>query len=147
MINREQINKFLDVLEQLPDDEVTLEIHQSGTIEFKVYPKHWWQAGENWTEEKRHKVLAICTPLVGKLEKHVEGRNIGYTGSKDNASVKLCYVDQCKVVGYKTVKKTVKREVERPVEFEEVEEEETVAITDCDIRQGRYSESDVEVPA
>jgi hypothetical protein len=41
----------------------------------------------------------------------------------------------------------MKREIEREPVYEEVEEEVRVPITDCDIRSGKASESDIEVPA
>ena len=147
MIDREKVNKFLDVMDQLADEEVSLEITQDGKIDLRVYPKYWYFSGKQWSDDRRHEVLALCTPLVGRLNKEVSGTTIGYHGEKDDARVRLNYVDQCKIMGYKTVTKTVQKEVERPVEYETEEVEERVTITDCDIRTGKFSESDIEVPA
>jgi hypothetical protein len=145
MINREQVGKFLDALEVLKNESASLQIEQDGMIHMTVYPKEWW-SGKKWTDEKRHDVLSLLTPLVGRLDKQVSGTDIGYSGKKDNVTIHLNYVDQCKILGYKTVTKTVKKEIERPepVEYEEVEEEQRIAITDCGIREGKFSESDIE---
>jgi hypothetical protein len=146
MIDREQVAKFIDALDALQEESATLELTQEGKITFRVYPKEWW-ADKKWSEEKRHQYLSLLTPLVGKLEKKLDGKNIGYAGDKDNVSIRLNYVDQCKILGYKVATKTVRKEVEREPEYEEVVEEVRTAITDCDIRSGKFSESDIEVTA
>ena len=146
MIDREKIGKFLDIMEYLLEEDATLSIRQDGKLTLNVYPKNWW-SGNFWDENKRHKMLGLITPLVGKLEKQIDGRNIGYSGESEGISIRLSYIDKCKIVGYKTVKKTVREEIEREPEYEEKEVEEQVAITDCEIRQGKYSEDDIEVPA
>lgn len=144
MIDRNQIRLFLDVLERLQEEDAKVTIDQGGKIDLTVYPKEYWRDGQHWGDEKRHEMLALITPLVGRLDKHVDGRNIGYRGEKENVTIRLAYVDQCRILGYKTVTKTVKKEIDRVPEYEEVEEEQRVAITDCDIRQGKYSENDIE---
>lgn len=146
-MNRDQINKFLDVMDHLTEEEATLTIYQNGKINLSVYPKNWYQSGNHWSEEKRHSMLSLITPLVGKLVKHISDRNIGYSGENENVTVRLCYIDQCKIVGYKKVTKTVRREIERPTEYEEEEVTENIPITDCDIRVGKFKEDDIEVPA
>lgn len=147
MLDRQKINQLLDVLETLSEEDATLQITGGGKIDLRVYPLYWWHTGVQWPEEKRHKILALLTPFVGKLTKEVDGQTIGYRGEKDNLAIRLNYVDKCKVVGYKTVTKTVKKEVEREPEYVEEEVEERIAITDCAIREGKFSESDIEVPA
>lgn len=147
MIDREKINKLLDAMELLAEEKVSLTIENDGDIGFSVYPKNWWTDGEKWDDAKRHKVLGLVTPFVGKMEKRLNGTDIGYTGQKDHLTIRLNYVDQCKIVGYKTVTKKVQKEIEKPVEFEEVEETTQIPITDCEIRQGKFSESDIEIPA
>jgi hypothetical protein len=147
MINREEVKAVLDVMENLTDEDVTIEILGTGKIYIRLYPKNWWSHGSEWPEEKRHKILAMVTPLVGKLNKEVDGTHIGYKGEKGNIAIRMNYVDKCKVLGYKTVTKTVKEEVEREPEYVEKEVEERIAITDCDIRQGKFSEDDIEVTA
>ena len=144
MINREQVEKCLAVMDALPDDDVELSIN-SKIIELKVYPKNWYYAEKPWTDEKRHEVLGIVTPLVGKLDKVVDGGNIGYKGEKDGLSIRMNYVDKCKIVGYKTVTKTVRKEVEKEPEYVTEEVEQRIAITDCDIRTGKFSQDDIEV--
>ena len=146
MINREQVEKCLVVMDALPDDDVELSIN-SKSIELKVYPKNWYYAEKQWTDEKRHEVLGIVTPLVGKLTKVVDGGSIGYKGEKDGLSIRMNYVDKCKILGYKTVTKTVRKEVEKEPEYVTEEVETRVAITDCDIRTGKFSETDIEVSA
>ena len=147
MIDREKVNKVIDVLERLSEDSAHAEIQADGSIQLIVFPKNWWASGSPWTDDRRHEVLALCTPLVGRLDKQESNGNIGYRGEKDGLEVRLNYVEKCKIVGYKTVTKMVKKEIARPPEYEEVEEEERVAITDCDIRTGRFKEDDIEVPA
>ena len=148
MIDREKVEKCLAVLDQIPQECAGLEIKADGRLELIVYPKDWLSSSVQWTPERRHEVLALCTPLVGRLEKQESGGNIGYEGEKDGLLVRLNYVDKCKIVGYKTVTKTVKKEIERPEpEYETEEVEERVAITDCDIKTGRFKEDDIEVPA
>lgn len=146
MINREELNKVLDVMDKLTDEDATLTIYQNSKMSLVVYPQRWiW--GNVWDETKRHAMLALITPLIGKLEKKVDGTSIGYFGENETISIRLSYVDKCKVVGYKTVTKTVKKEVERDPEYIEEEVEERVAITDCDLRAGKFQEDDIEVRA
>ena len=134
MIDREKVLKCLDILQTLPDDDVTIQITHKN-VSLRIYPKNWYE------------VLALVTPLVGRLDKLEERGNIGYKGEKDGLSVNLNYVDKCKIVGYKTVTKTVKKEIEREPEYEIEEITERVAISDCDIRTGKFKETDIEVPA
>ena len=146
-LNREKINAVLDVVEQLTEENLTVSITGNGNIDVRLYPKNWWASGCEWPEEKRHKILAMATPLVGKLNKEVDGMHIGYRGEKEGISIRMNYVDKCKVMGYKTVTKTVKKEIERDPEYEVEEVEERIPITDCDLRQGKFSEEDIEVKA
>lgn len=146
MINREKVAQFLDVMDQLTEESADFKIDQDGKFELVVYPQGWW-SGKFWSEEKRHRLLALITPLIGKLEKVVDGRNIGYRGNNETTSIRLSYIDQCKILGYRTVTKTVRKEVEREPEYEEVEEETRVAITDCDIRAGKATEDQIEIRA
>lgn len=147
MIDRSRVEKCLGVMDQLSEESVDLTIQETGDMSLVVYPKNWWSDAVQWTDEKRHGVLALLTPLVGRLDKKVDGTTIGYTGEKDGISIRINYADKCKIVGYKTTTKTVRKEIERPTEFEEVEEEVRVPITDCDIRSGKFSKDDIEVPA
>lgn len=145
MIDRQKINKVLDCVYKYSETEnLSISISPSGDISVSIYPKGWWNEGTHWSDEKRHEVLASVTPLVGKMEKHISDRNIGYSGSKDGISIRLDYINQCKILGYKTIKKTVQKEIERKPEYETEEVEERVAITDCDLRQGKFKESDIE---
>lgn len=144
MIDREKVEQCLKILDQLPEESADIHVYANGSIDIKIYPKNWYMDGNAWSDEKRHQVLSLVTPLFGKLEKHVSGRDIGYTGKKDNVSITMQYVDKCKILGYKTVTKTVKKEVEREPEYQEEEVEERIPITDCDIRAGKYSEDDIE---
>lgn len=151
MINRELLNAVIDKLDVIGvNNEVSLTMNNDSkdkyTIGVSIYPRNWW-SGYVWTDEERHAALALMTPLVGKLTKEETNGSIGYEGAADGVTVSLNRVQACKILGYKIVKKTVKKEIEKPVEYEEVEEEERIAITDCDVKQGRASESDVEVPA
>lgn len=147
MIDREKVNKFLDVMDQLNTEQLSLTIDNDTHLSLSVYPRNWYLDGVQWTDDKRHEVLGLCTPLVGRLDKKVDGTTIGYRGEKDGDQVRLSYVDRCKIVGYKTVKKTVRKEVEREPEYETEEVEEQVPITDCDIRTGKFAKEDVEVLA
>jgi hypothetical protein len=147
MINREELTKMLDAFEKLENEDAELSITSKGKILLRVYPLNWWSRGSEWPEEKRHSILALLTPFVGKMEKTIEGTTIGYKGEKDNISIRMNYVDKCKVVGYKIVTKTVKKEVERDPEYVEEEVEQRVAITDCDLRAGKFQEDDIEVRA
>ena len=147
MIDRDQVEKCLAVLDQISEESVDVRIYGDGKVELTIYPKNWWLNAIQWTDQKRHEVLALVTPLVGKMEKQVDGTTIGYTGEKDNLKIRMNYVDKCKIVGYKTVTKTIKKEVEREPEYETTEEEVRVPITDCDIRTGKFSKDDIEVPA
>lgn len=148
MIDREKVEKCLAVLDQIPEESAELRVGAKGGIELTIYPKNWWSSAIQWTSERRHEVLALCTPLVGRLDKEEGGGNIGYKGEKDGLTVRLNYVDKCKIVGYKTVTKTVKKEIERPEpEYETEEVEERIAITDCDIRTGKFKRDDIEVTA
>jgi hypothetical protein len=149
MIDRQKVEKFLTVLDAMGEESATFSIKQDGRMELSVYPQDYWRDGKHWSDEKRHKMLTLVTPLVGKMEKYLSGRDIGYKGETEDTTIRLAYVDQCKILGYKTVTKKVKREIERPdpVEYEEVEEEERITITDCDLKTGKFSESDIEVPA
>lgn len=146
MIDREKINKFLDAMDQLSEEDADMTIDENGAVSLQVYPKNWW-GGARWNEEKRHKMLALLTPLVGTLAKYEDGGNIGYRGDKPGVTIRLAFIDKCKILGYRTVTKTVRKEIEREPEFETEEVEERIAITDCDVKRGRFKEEDIEVPA
>jgi len=147
MINRDDVEKCLIVLEKLANESADMTISSSGHIELEIYPKNWYYSAVQWSDEKRHEVLSLVTPLVGRMEKQVDGTNIGYRGEKEKLTIRMNYVDKCKVLGYKKVTKTVQKEIEREPEYETVEEEIQVPITDCDIRQGKFKEEDIEVEA
>lgn len=146
MIDRERIEKCLKVIDELSEESIELMVSGNGAINLRIYPKGWIY-DHKWSDEKRHQVLALVTTLVGKMEKQVDGINIGYKGDKDNLSIRLNYVDQCKVVGYKTVTKTIRKEIEREPEYETEEVEQRIPITDYDIRTGKFKEDDIEVTA
>lgn len=151
MIDREKLSKIVDAMEKLDDFDVGLSVNGSGRMSLTIYVKGWW-SGTRPTEERRHQVLALVTPLVGKMEKEVDGTDIGYKGQADNLSININRIDKCTILGYKKVTKRVPKTTTKMVE-EEVEtgefedEEELLPITDCQVRMGQASESDVEVPA
>lgn len=139
MINRERLEKVAQAIDALT------EIGIRGTCDIK--PENLWSFWAwcpiGMEDEKRRKVIAIVTPLVGKMRlsgEHWKGKN--------EAIEVLAYQAQaCKIVGYKTQIEKVRKEIEREPEYEEVEEEVRIPISDCDIKAGKYSEEDVEVPA
>lgn len=131
------------------DAQVTF--YGDGRINIYASPKNW---GSTLEEYARHKVLGLLTPLVGKLSKRNQDTQIHYEGADGNTKVEIRRADTCKIVGYKkrirliakVEIKTVKKEEE--VETGEYEEqEELIAITDCQIREGSAHEDDIEVPA
>jgi len=153
MINMEKLLKVVDAMNALPDMSVTLTLESSGAMNVSCWVKEYW-SGAVLTEERRHEVLAILTPLVGKMEKEVNGTAIGYAGARDDLRINLNRIDKCTIVGYKKVTKRVPKmetrvvKEEKEVETGEFEEEEELKpITDCEIRMGKASESDIEVPA
>lgn len=142
MLNRELLNKIFDKTDELEGIvNVDIQIYPGGAILLWVTPRSYFKP---LPEEDRHKILAAFTPFVGKIELV---SNTDYKGEKDGVTVYLSRAKECKTVGYKIVKKTVRKEIEREPEYEEVEEEVQQPITDCDIKAGRASESDIEVPA
>lgn len=151
MIDREKLNKILDARDSL-EGIINVEVTCYASGGFRVWVSKDW--GKELSEENRHKTLAILTPLVGRMEKQVSGTDISYSGELGNVNVYLSNVDKCKIVGWKKVVKSVaKTAVKEVVQEQEVEtgdfeeQEELVPITDCEIRMGKASESDIEVPA
>jgi hypothetical protein len=152
MIDREKVSKVMDAMDAI--SEITrpnFTVNSDGTISMGVWPATW---GDNLSDENRHKILGVLTPLVGRLDKKVDGTTIDYKGWGNGISISVYRIDSCKIVGYKkTVERVAKKETrvvkkEEEVETGEFEEEEKlVPITDCQIREGKASESDIEVPA
>lgn len=140
MIDREKLEKAVQVVESLDDlgIKIDLEIYSDNRNW-----RFWAWCQEGMPEDTRRKMIAICTPLVGKME--LSGQD--WEGSGNGFVVYLNRANACKIVGYKTTVKKVKREIEREPEYEEVEEEVKIPITDCDLKAGKFSESDIEVPA
>jgi len=50
-------------------------------------------------------------------------------------------------VGYKTEVKQVKKQIQHEPAYEMVEEAVSTPITDCDLKSGKYTLADIEVPA
>lgn len=144
MINREKLNRIVDALEQIDDKlDGYFTVYKNGSIYMTVDPKSF---GDVLTEDLRHRTLAMLTPIVGKMEKtELYNGNIGYRGASEAIIVTLNHAEACKIIGYKVVSKRKPKLVEVPGEFEETKER--VAITDCDIKQGRTKEEELEVPA
>ena len=145
MIEREKLNKILDakdLLEGICKVEIT--IYDSGDFRLWVTPlSHIC----GMTEEERHKVLAVLTPIVGKLTMTLNGMDKWFNGEANGISITVCNADKCKILGYRTETRTVKKEIPVEVTYEEVEEEVQVPITDCDIRAGKATEEQLEVSA
>lgn len=152
MIDREKVAKVMDAVDSISEiTRPSFSVNSGGSILISVWPASW---GENLSDENRHKVLAALTPLVGRLDKKVDGTTIDYKGSGNDISINIYRIDSCKIVGYKkTVARVAKKEMRTVEKEEEVEtgeyeeEEKLVPITDCQIREGKASESDIEVPA
>lgn len=147
MIDREKLTSILDRLDAIDsiEKELTLTINPT-SFEISIFPKGWW-SGKIFDEDDRHKIVGALTPLVGKLEKETSDGNISYAGEFNGISVSISRADKCKILGYRKVKRTVKKEIEKPVEYQEVEEEVRIPITDCDIRSGKATKDQIEVPA
>lgn len=142
MIDRVQLNKILDARDALEGVvKVDIQIYPEGNFRLWVTSEKSW---ETFAEDARHKALAVLTPLVGKIE-HFSDTD--WRGEANDTTVYLSNASACKIVGYKKEKRVVQKEIEKPKEYEEVEEEVQVAITDCDIKQGRATADQIEVPA
>lgn len=143
MLDREKLNRVIDAYESIVEiSDPDISINAQGEIKLTVWPKSWVREP---TDDERHTLVNTLTPLVGKMDKQISGTSIGFAGSADGISVSIYRADVCKVVGYKT--KITKKPKVIEVEDEFVEEEERIAITDCDIKAGKFSEADIEVPA
>ena len=151
MINKELLLRCIDAIAALSsEDDVTLTLKNNKPINLTVYPKDWWTEDE----VNRRRILSVLTPLVRSMNKEVDGTNIHYRGTIEGLEVQLRYAGSCKIVGYKKKTTYVQKKEVRIVEKEEEvetgeteEQEELVPITDCEIRMGKASESDIEVPA
>lgn len=142
LIDRDKLNKILDARDSLERiASVDIEIYPGGDFRLWVTPMTYLAP---MSEEERHKVLAALTPLVGKIERKDE---TDYQGTGNGITVDLHRATTCKILGYKTVTKKFRKEIERQPEYEVVEEEVRVAITDCDVKAGRAKEDEIEVPA
>ena len=93
---------------------------------------------------KVHEAVAALTPLTGRMEKQEGFGSIDFCGENESFSTKVITLEECKILGYK-LKKSSKPVMVESGEMEEVVERE--AITDCAIRQGKYTKADIEVPA
>ena len=146
MIDREKLMKCVDAMEavELLGLGAFISIYQqAGSVELTVYPT---TSGFPPSDDCKHKVLAILTPIVGRMDKlAIWENNLGYRGEKDRVKVTFSQAEACKIMGYKTVKTVRPKMVEVPGEIEE--EETTVTITDCDLKSGRFTEKDIEVAA
>ena len=149
MINRQKLNKVLNVIERLNNpSEATVTARGDGKIEVAVWPMNWWSDRKYWSADERHKNLAVLTTLVGKLEIIVDDGKISYKGERDEITIGLYYVGKCKILGYKNIVEMVEREIERKeLKYETVEKTRQIPITDCDIRMGKFKMEDIEVKA
>jgi hypothetical protein len=139
MLNRDRLEKVAQAMDDLQEIGIWTSCDLKSDSAWSFWA--WCEAGME--EEKRRKVIAIMTRLVGKMM--LSGDHWKGNGNGIDA---LAYQAQaCKILGHKRVTKMVKKEVEREPEYEEVEQEFLEPITDCDIKAGRYSEEDIEVPA
>jgi hypothetical protein len=139
MIDREKLEKValtIDALEVI-DIRATCDIKSNATWDF------WAWCPRGLEDEKRRKIIAIITPLVGEMR--LTGEH--WRGEGNGISAMAYEAQACKIVGYKTVKKIVRKEIEREPEYEEVEEERQIPITDCDLKAGKFSKEDIEVNA
>ncbi len=145
-MNRQKLDQILDVKESLEGIvEVEVTIYPSGRLRVWASPPSYY---EKLTEEQRHKVIAALTPLTGKMEVELHERDKWWKGETKDVNVTFYRADECKIIGYRKVKKTVKKEViikEAEIEYETVEEEVDEPITDCDVRTGKSMEDDIEV--
>lgn len=144
MIDRKLLDKVMNAVEAVSLDayaQVTL--HSSGNIKIWLWPI----GGSNTIlpTEARHRILAVMTTLVGKMEKKQDlSSDIDFVGKTDTLSIRINRVDVCKIVGYKITKKIQPKMIDSG-EMEEIVEKK--AISDCDIKSGKFSEKDIEVPA
>lgn len=120
-----------------------LKIESSADVKTDADWQVWAWCPVGLEEERRRKIIAALTPLVGKM--NLSGES--WVGEGNGICVRAYQAQACKILGYKTVTKTVRKEIKRDPEYEEVEEEVSVPITDCDVKSGRFTESDIEVPA
>jgi hypothetical protein len=141
MIDRVKVNALLDVVEKLEKEDAFLNI-TGRAIALTVYPCNWWD-GATWSKERRHEVLSIVTPIVGKMEKEESNGLIGYSGKKDEVRIYLYRVSACTILGYKKEIKKIKKEIVA-AQYEEVCEEVETPITDCDILKGKFAETDID---
>ena len=139
MINRDRLEKVAEAIDSLG------ELGIRGTCDIKPDAQwsFWAWCPAGMEEERRRKVIAIVTPLVGKMR--VSGDH--WRGENEAIDAIAYKAQACKIVGYKTERKIVKREIARDPEYEDVEEEVRIPITDCDLKAGKFSEEDIEVTA
>lgn len=139
MIDRERLTKVADAMDALTE----LGIRSTVDVKTEEYTWNFWAWCPIGMEENlRRKVIAIMTRLVGKME--IQDSN--WYGIKEGEIDAMAYQAQaCKIVGYKKETKMVKKEIEHETKYEEVEEEVSIPVTDCDIKSGKFSLSDIEV--
>ena len=141
MIDKTKVSKCVDAMNELID--LNAGLRPDLTIKDGRWTLWVFGPSEGIPDDKRQKAIAILTPLVGKMQ----AVGLDWEGSTEEISIYFPHVQLCKVVVYKKIVRKVKKEIEREPEYEEVEEEVQVPISDCDIKAGRFSESDIEVPA
>lgn len=140
MIDRNKVEKGVKVLEALLELEIKTDL--------EIYTDHrdwrlWAWCPDGMPEDVRRKAIAIVTPLVGKTE--LSGND--WQGDGNGFVVYLNRANACKILGYKKETKLVKKEIQKEPEYKEVEEEVQIPITDCDVKNGKFSKEDIEVPA
>lgn len=142
MIDRERVIKCFDANEAIlalnPKLDVHIDIRNTRSCNLWVFCPT-----EGLPDDLRQEIIAILTPLVGNMV--IDGRD--WRGNHDGLSIYFMHAQACKILGYKKVVRTVKRKIERDPEYEEVEQEQRVPITDCDVKAGRFKEDEIEVPA
>lgn len=140
MIDKNQVIKCIDAINEIL--ELNAGLRPDLTIKADSRFTLWiFGPEEGLPDDLRQKAVAILTRLTGKME--LSGRD--WEGKNEEICTYFPHAQACKVIGYKKVVRTVRREIEREPEYEEVEEEQEVPITDCDIKAGRASEADIEV--
>ena len=139
MIDREQLEKVAQAMDAISELGIQSSCDVKSNYKWSLYA--WCDV--NIEATKCRKLVAIMTPLVGKMTL----QDGSWKGEGDAFEVCAYQAQVCKIVGYKIEKKMVKKEIEREPEFEEVEEAVKIPITDCDIKQGKFTEADVEVSA
>lgn len=139
MIDRTKLEKIANVMDELEK----FGIRSSCDVKSDSVWNLWAWCSRGMEEEKTRQIIAVLTPLVGKMTRNGES----WYGIGDGIDVTAYQASACRILGHKKVIKTVKKEVERDPEYVEVEEEVLVPITDCDIKAGKFSKDDIEVPA